>query len=136
MKLPETKLQSIFVKHGVVAAYAFGSQIEGHSDPMSDLDLGVLYGRQEKSVNKILSLQADLQAVCSPIPLDLIVLDKARNNVAFNAITNGSLIFSSDENLRRNFEENVLRIYHDFAPFMAKFYRDVETSILSGDPGD
>ena len=130
------EIQDILREHGVVAAYVFGSQIEGHSDPMSDLDLGVLFGEQGKSIMEILSLQADLQGVCNQIPLDLIVLDKARNSVAFDAITRGKLIYSTDENLRLRFEENVLRIYHDFAPFMEKFYRDLETSLLAGDLND
>ncbi|NLS44528.1 MAG: nucleotidyltransferase domain-containing protein [Firmicutes bacterium] len=62
------KTQDILREHRVVAAYVFGSQIEGHSDPMSDLDLGVLFREQRESIMEILSLQADLQGARTPSP--------------------------------------------------------------------
>lgn len=129
------KLRAILRKHEVIVAYLFGSQIEGHSDSMSDLDLGVLF-KEQKTVTEILFLQADLQDVIGPLPVDLVVLNKARINVAFSTIARGKLIYSTDENLRLCFEEEIMRKYHDFAPFMERFYRDVEISVLAGDSND
>lgn len=36
------ELKGIFVKHGVVLAYLFGSQAEGTGRPSSDVDIAVL----------------------------------------------------------------------------------------------
>lgn len=126
------KLKEILVKHAVVAAYVFGSRVDGYSDAESDLDLGVLFREKDVPMGRILALQADLQNIVSPIKVDLIILKKARNNVAFNAISNGVVLFSTDEKYRLDFEENVFRIYHDFAPFMNMFYQDVEYSVRKG----
>ena len=38
------KLIQIFVRHNVVAVYLFGSQLKGTADPMSDVDIGVVFG--------------------------------------------------------------------------------------------
>lgn len=105
-------------------------------DSLSDLDLGIIFGGKDLSINEVLELQADLQELFPTIRLDLVLLEKAYNNVAFSAIADGQLIYSTDEELRLDFEENVMRIYHDFTPFMELFYRDMEKAISREDIGD
>lgn len=123
----------IFARHNVLAAYLFGSQIEGTSDPMSDVDIGVIFGDREITVKDLLSLQDDLQRLLGTTPVDLVLLEKASVTVAFKAISQGKILFSASDQLRTDFEERVLRNYHDFAPFLKKFYRDVQEAIMESD---
>lgn len=126
-------LMQIFARHNVLAAYLFGSQIEGTSDPMSDVDIGVIFGDREITVKDLLSLQDDLQRLLGTTPVDLVLLEKASVTVAFKAISQGKILFSASDQLRTDFEERVLRNYHDFAPFLKKFYRDVQEAIMESD---
>lgn len=126
-------LVKTFVQHNVVAAYLFGSQIEGTSDPMSDVDMGVIFGTWEISLNDLLILQDDLQRLFGATPVDLVLLEKANMTVAFRAISQGEIIYSANDQLRTDFEEKVFRNYHDFAPFLNKFYHDVQEAIMKGD---
>lgn len=136
MQDKKAELRNIFVDHSVAVAYLFGSQVEGYADSLSDLDLGVLFNDKNPSIIEVLELQADLQKHFAPIRVDLIQLEKAPNNIVFSAISRGKLIHSTNEKLRLTFEEDVLRIYHDFTPFMESFYYDLQKAMQIGDLND
>ena len=127
------KLIQIFVRHNVVAVYLFGSQLKGTADPMSDVDIGVVFGGKGIATNDLLILQDDLQRLVGSTRVDLVLLEKACVTVAFNAISQGEVIYSSNDELRTDFEERVLRDYHDFTPFLKEFYLDVQEAIMEGD---
>ncbi len=127
------KLNQIFVRHNAVAVYLFGSQMKGTADPMSDVDIGVVFGGKDIATNDLLILQDDLQRLVGSTRVDLVLLEKASVTVAFSAISQGEVIYSSNDEMRTDFEEIVLRDYHDFAPFLKKFYLDVQEAIMEGD---
>ena len=129
------QLTRIFVQHNALAGYLFGSQIEGMADAMSDVDIGVIFGGKDISIHSLLILQDDLQRLFGSTPVDLVLLDKASVTVAFKAISQGEILYSANDEVRTDFEEKVLRDYHDFAPFLKKFYLDVQEAIMEGDAG-
>lgn len=97
------------------------------------MDVGIIVGNNDISLNDLLLLQADLQRLFGSTPVDLVRLEKASATVAFKAISQGKLLYSRNDKLRTDFEERVLRDYHDLVPFFKKFYRDVQEAILEGD---
>ena len=131
--IPREKLNQIFVRHNAVAVYLFGSQIKGTADPMSDVDIGVIFGGKDTAINDLLILQDDLQRLFGSTRVDLVLLETASVTVAFKAISQGEVIYSTNDEIRTDFEERVLRDYHDLAPFLKKFYRDVQEAIMEGD---
>lgn len=131
--VPNAKLASVFSKYNVGAAYLFGSQVEGGADAMSDVDIGVIFGRREICFDDILFFQDDLQRLFGSTPVDLVLLEKANIMVAYKAISRGELIYSICEELRTDFEEQVLKVYHDFTPFLSEFHLEVKEALLEGD---
>ena len=131
--MPSKELTGIFSRYNVIAAYLFGSQVEGGADAMSDVDVGVVFGKRKLSLDDVLFFQDDLQRLLGPAPVDLVLLEKASIMVAYNAISQGELIYSTCEELRTDFEEHVLRVYHDFAPFLDKFHLEVKQALMEGD---
>lgn len=83
----------------------------------------------------MLILQDDLQRLFASTRVDLVLLEKASVTVAFSAISQGEVLYSSNDDIRIDFEERVLRDYHDFAPFLKEFYLDVQDAIMEGDAG-
>jgi predicted nucleotidyltransferase len=127
------ELASVFAKYNVLVAYLFGSQVEGGADAMSDVDIGVVSDGRGLSLDDVLLLQADLGRLFRPARVDLILLENVSCTLAYQAIAKGKVVYSVSEELRTDFEEHVLRLYHDFAPFMDAFYRDVRELLIGGD---
>lgn len=103
---------------------------------MSDVDIGVVCGERGIALDDVLLLQADLQRLFGPVPVDLVLLEKAAITVAYKAISQGQLMYSKSEELRTDFEERVLRDYQDFAPFLNKFHLEVKEELMDGDQLD
>ena len=72
-----TAYDEIAGRYGIVLLLQFGSTVTGKTHPQSDLDLAVLLGRGSFSFEKMLALQADLQALHPERRLDLVILDVA-----------------------------------------------------------
>lgn len=135
-KVSSAELASLASKYNVVAVYLFGSQVVGGTDSMSDVDIGVVCGERGIALDDVLLLQADLQRLFGPVPVDLVLLEKAAITVAYKAISQGQLMYSKSEELRTDFEERVLRDYQDFAPFLNKFHLEVKEELMDGDQLD
>ncbi|HKM42724.1 MAG TPA: nucleotidyltransferase domain-containing protein [Limnochordia bacterium] len=93
------QLTQIFVRHNALAGYLFGSQVKGMADPMSDVDIGVIFGGKDISIHSLLILQDDLQRLFGSTPVDLVLLDKASVTVAFQAISQGEILYSANDDL-------------------------------------
>lgn len=106
--------------------------MDGISDSMSDIDIGVIFADKDILLDDALALQDDLQRLFVSIPVDLVFLEKASVMIAFKAISHGELIYTVNDEVRTDFEERVLRDYQDFAPFLNKFYHDVQEAIMGG----
>lgn len=135
-KVSSADLASVVSKYNAVAVYLFGSQVDGGADAMSDVDIGVIFGDQEISLDDLLFLQDDLQRLFGPAPVDLVLLEKAAITVAYKAISQGELIYSKCDQSRTDFEERVIRSYQDFAPFLSMFYREVKEELMGSDQLD
>jgi len=113
------------LKVGIV--YLYGSRVEGVSRPNSDFDLGVVF--QDPSVLEN-SLQVysefyDLFSEEFPVTfqreVDIVFLQRASIQLRFEVVNKGKVLFEISPCVRVKFEEEVIRKYLDFAPFLKEY---------------
>ena len=100
--LNSESLTPIFKKYpDIIAVYLFGSYIEDQ-EHAGDIDLAVLTLNAPLSpVNLYMELYPDLAELLGPLEVDLLFLQKASLALAFEIISKGKVIYSSDDDLRR-----------------------------------
>ena len=132
--LPEEELGQLLDKHQVIAAYFFGSRVEGTASEDSDYDFAVLvdncYFRDDDNT-LIMELAEEMQVLLGK-EVDLVVLNRASIEFRFLVIKHGRLIFSADEEQRTDFEDVVIRDYLDFKPFLELYRKEVREAIKEG----
>ncbi len=125
--------------YGVALMYLFGSQAEAGwhlldgqqpeaSDPMSDLDLGVVFKGCLPSPKERPNLYGDLYIalaeIFSPFSLDLVLLQETHSVFQANAVC-GECIYCSSPEFKESYEEEVMRRTADFRPFLEKYLDEV-----------
>ncbi|MCK9246636.1 MAG: nucleotidyltransferase domain-containing protein [Anaerolineaceae bacterium] len=78
----------------LLAIYAFGSQIDGHAQPHSDLDLAVLVAGYADPVS-LFELAGDLEDIAG-CPIDLLDLRAASTVMQYRIITSGNCWWHKD----------------------------------------
>jgi len=134
-------------KYNIALAYLFGSQariglalLEGQGavveDPLTDIDLGIVFREELPETKKRVDLFSDLYNELSdlflPFRLDLVFLQENHSVFQCNAIT-GLSIFSFDEQFRNEYEEDILRKAADFRPFLEKYLDEYLEEAIKND---
>jgi predicted nucleotidyltransferase len=119
LKLLENQLTPLFCKYHeeIVAAYLFGSTAEGVTTPSSDIDIAVLLHSRDKNCRAGLKLRlyADMCRVLKRNNIDLVVLSLSGNLILNEEIVRyGKILFSANDEVREDFELNVLHRCADF----------------------
>ena len=123
---------------GVVLIYLFGSVAQELEQPDSDLDLAVLMnpafvktsaGRKELQTGNTLKVYGDLYDILTQAfpgkKLDIVFLQRAPLELRFDVIAHGQVLFESENALRLDFEEKIMRQYADFKPILEEFNQAV-----------
>ena len=113
--LPE--LRDVFVQHGVVLAYLFGSQAEGTARPSSDIDIAVLLPpgtAREQFFDRRLSLINAVMDVLHTSKVDLVVLNEAGPLLMHQVVKFGRVLY----------EDPVTQPAIDFYVYAAARYSD------------
>jgi uncharacterized protein len=113
--LPE--LRDVFVQHGVVLAYLFGSQAEGTARPSSDIDIAVLLPPgtpREQFFDRRLSLINAAMDVLHTSKVDLVVLNEAGPLLMHQVVKFGRVLY----------EDPVSQPAIDFYVYAAARYSD------------
>ncbi|MEE8590923.1 MAG: nucleotidyltransferase domain-containing protein [Spirochaetia bacterium] len=92
---------------------AFGSRVKGFVHRNSDLDIGVLYGGEQKP----LDVAVDLQKVLHGYQLDIVNLNRA-DPLLLNEVNKGCQLLSGDESDLQNFRIYAFHRYQDFKPYL------------------
>ena len=137
-------LDRICKNYGILAAYTFGSMAEEGStclkgnksikikDPISDIDLGVVFLEKPLSPKERIkiygSLYSELCEIFSPFTLDLIFLQETGVILQFAAI-NGLVVYSYNEDMRLEYEEMVIKLYQDWKPDYDQYTKEVLEAI-------
>ena len=111
------QLKTIFVKHGVVLAYLFGSQAEGRARPASDVDIAVLLPHNMmplKTFDKQFKLIAELEDALGVREVDVVILNAAPPLLAFEVVKHGKVLY----------EDPMTRPAVDFAVYALSRYAD------------
>ena len=116
-----SELRAIFVKHGVVLAYLFGSQAEGRAGPLSDIDLAALLAPEISSIERF-RVQLDLIGDCGHLfqrnDVEVIILNEAPPLLAYEVIRNGKLLYEDPATqLAADFAAQAFSRYADTIPF-------------------
>jgi len=115
--------------------YLFGSRANGRATKLSDIDIAILLGNERKiNLRKlILNLIFDLSQVFHSDRIDLLILNKAGLNIQYNVVFEGKILYQVNENVRCNYETQVIKLYLDFQKYEAEYYTWMQKVILQGE---
>lgn len=129
------QIQTYFAqKPEVVAVYLYGSQVRGKAKKTSDIDLGVVL--QGTRIIKLETPQVEFSQELSEIlnkKVEVKDLGSSRLDFVHRVLSEGALIFSSDEKARIEFETSALRSYFDLKPFFEEYYQELSQIARRGE---
>lgn len=107
----------------VAAAYVFGSRVYGKAAKASDYDVAVLF-RGDHTLDELLDITLRLADVLDVDlnSIDIVGLNDAPVEVAYDVIAKGKLIYCIDNELRVAFEAKLMREYMDLKPYLDLYY--------------
>ena len=134
------RIAQVCEAHGIGLCYLYGSQaLPDDPDEMADVDLGVVphdWPKHEGGLSGWLALQSALSPLVTPRPLDLVQLDRAGCHLQHEAVTEGTLVYCADEELRVRFEDAVVREWLDYAWVVDANYKDIRAEMLPDETRD
>jgi len=117
------KLITIFQKYKVVLAYQFGSTVRNMQTRISDVDIAVLFEKDEPSLKDILGLSHELSLYFKTEKIDLSRLNSAPPVLKQVVATEGILLYEKVKGLDSTFSQLALKEYEDTL-YLRKVYRD------------
>lgn len=107
----------------LIAIYLFGSYAAGSPNPRSDLDLAFLYDartyrRDPFATSASAHLFAARLAVLLDLETDVVILNSASVELAYEVVTTGVCIFAADADKKVEHEILARSLYYDFKPFL------------------
>lgn len=109
----------------VVAVYVFGSSVRSDFKDFSDIDLAFLVDEQSYKKDPF-EATAPAQMIAAGIGValgretDVLVLNSASLEMAYEIIATGFCLFEIDSDLRLEYEIKIRGMYFDFHPFLSE----------------
>jgi len=123
------KLSPLFTKSRVILAYLFGSQAKGEIGPMSDIDIAVLWNKDEKEkLKKSLLLQSRIKERLRAECIEVGPLNDQALSFCYQVIKDGICIFGKEKD-RVEYETFILNEYLDFS-YLAEEYNRAFTEAI------
>ena len=117
----------------VSLVYLFGSLAEGKDQPLSDVDIGVVFFSNfihRENFNKVYNELYDIFTNVYPEEsIDIVFLQKAGLELCFDAITNGQILYEFSKDERFQFEEKINIFFADFNPLLREFDKAIMNRI-------
>ncbi|EKE06377.1 MAG: hypothetical protein ACD_19C00015G0009 [uncultured bacterium] len=110
---------------GIDVAYLFGSQSNGKSNLLSDIDIAVLFKDKfslEERFDRKLKIMGDLGILLKTNNIDVVDLKSADVALQFSAIENRDLLLVKNDLARSLFEAETMTKYQDY-----KYYISLNT---------
>jgi len=112
----------------VLFAYLYGSVAVDQAHPFSDLDIAIyvtpdLSIKDSLSLEMSLSLEIDKHIVNGP-PSDIRIMNRLPLSVAGQIVTDGTLVYCSNDNARIDYETSIRCAYFDFLPAIYNFQKE------------
>jgi len=119
----------------VDVVYVFGSYAKGGTNPLSDIDIGILL-RDTVPADSYFSRRLMYMAQCANAlktdRVDVVLLNNAPLLLAHNVISCRRVLFERSPEHRVAFEVDRIGRYLDFKPFMEVRMKYMKNQILSG----
>jgi predicted nucleotidyltransferase len=117
------RLRTLFASEDVVRlGYVFGSQVEGTTGPLSDVDVGVLVA--DDALDDPTACRAQLAhevgTALDTDAVDLVLLNQAPIELAYRVIAQGKRVYEESRAVRVEYEAYVLGRYGDYLPVLRK----------------
>lgn len=113
----------------ICLVYLFGSQVTGNVGPLSDIDLGVLVEHESMNMELQSHLAHAFVKAFGTERIDLVMLNIAPIELAFNVIAQGRLLYKRSQAEKVEYEATVMSLYYDYLPIL----RTQRIEILRGD---
>ena len=107
----------------IVAIYLFGSFLRGETEKSSDIDLAFLLDEKAYKSDPIIAMSpAHLIAARVGMEFnrqtDVMILNSASLELAYEVVTTGKCLFELDPDMRMEYELKIKGMYFDFKPFL------------------
>lgn len=124
-KLTE-KLISYFEKiNSVSAVYVFGSQARNDTHERSDIDIAVLFSKSIRNEFDLrIQITEDLKSILNK-EIDVCDIREAELPFAYRVLSEGKVIYVSNQAERIDFEVDLMRRYFDIKPFFDEYYSTI-----------
>jgi hypothetical protein len=96
---------------------------------MSDYDLAILDDSRESGTTTQIQFQHALALLLNTDRVDVVLLNRAPVDLAYQIIASGKLLYQKDTFTRVEFEARVLGLYGDYLPMLRSF----KNQTLQGD---
>jgi predicted nucleotidyltransferase len=109
----------------IVSVYIFGSFLKGNAGKASDIDLAYLLDDRAYKAEAIIAM-SPAHLIAAQVGMkfdrqtDVMILNSASLELAYEVVTSGKCIFEFDPNLRMEYEIKIKGMYFDFRPFLEK----------------
>ena len=130
------KIYPTLNENGVKLAYIFGSYAKGKQGPLSDFDIGIVFGN-DISQAQYFDLETKISLEISKIlrigRVDVVNLVAARNPLLkHNIVAGGNPILVKDEEMRFEIEKRIMEEYEDTKYLRSNKYRAIRRQIQEG----
>ena len=128
IKKNKGKLDIIFKKNNVILAYVYGSVAEGKENPLSDIDIAVLFSKKVKKNDYFdlrIKIAGEIDRALKIYKTEIICLNQAPSFLRHEAVYGGINIYCTNSNIKRNFEFKTLQEYEDF-----KYYLNIGSNTM------
>jgi predicted nucleotidyltransferase len=131
LDLLRANLHKTFTESNAVLVYLFGSQVKGRLGPMSDIDLAVLWDKEEKQpMIRSLALERTIRDKFKDERFEVGPLNGQSLNFCYNVIKDGVCIFGKETD-RVTYETYILNENLDFL-YLAEEYNKAFTKATLG----
>jgi predicted nucleotidyltransferase len=113
------------ILHGqsfIAFAYLFGSMAKGYTNQLSDWDIAVYFSEPMDKIGHwpVFELEAKLAKAVEGV-VQVTALNALLSPLfGFEIVKDGVLLLDRDQNLRMEFENRILRHYHDWQYFLKR----------------
>lgn len=121
-----TTVIDYFEKYTCISAvYLFGSQVRNDANTLSDIDIAVLFADDTPGKFDLrLQFAEEIKTILKK-EVDICDIEHVELLFAYRILSEGKLVYSSNEDKRIIFEVNLMKNYFDLKPFFDEYYTNI-----------
>ncbi len=119
----------------ILFAVLFGSQAQGKTTPLSDLDIAVLFTEPMEPLhmaNRQLDIICALIDSCKINDVDIAILNGASPFLRFQVVKEGRLLYAADEKSYFHYKAQSFGLYQDIKPMYDLYFSKTAADLNRG----